>query len=144
MNKHKAPWHLYLVGSLFILIYSIGVYDYINIHTNNLNYITSLGARGDVVGYFSDYPLPFTALWTINVFGGPTAAIALLFRRAWAVWAALAVVAAKSGLDALTFLFRDRWDLFGPQMSLTDLTVLLISLGFFFYCRAMANRGVLT
>jgi len=141
-GKSAAPRHLSWVGALFLLIYSIGIYDYINIHGGNLEYMSSLGVRG-VAGYFSDYPLALTVLWTINVFGGPVAAIGLLLGRRWAVWAALVVVVAKFCLDALTFLLRNRWDVFGPQASLVDVTVLLISVGFYLYCRAMANRGVL-
>jgi hypothetical protein len=139
----KAPWHLFLVAILFLLIYSIGAYDYIQIQNHNLEYINSIKSKGNLVDYFSNYPAVFNILWTINVFGGIAAALMLLLRTKWVVWVALAVLISKLILDGSTFLFRDRWEIFGPQLALTDIAVLVISAGFFFYCRRMMRGGFL-
>jgi hypothetical protein len=142
-TKKKMPWHLLMVGLVFIFIYLIGLYDYIMIHLNNIEYMQSLNVKGDIVEYFSNYPIFYSILWTINVFGGLVAAILLFFRKKWATIISLLVVFSKFFLDALTFLFRSRWEVFGVQASLADIMVLLISIGFFVYCRAMVKRGVL-
>lgn len=84
--KNKLPWHLFLISLLFIFLYSIGLYDYIQVHNNNVEYMNSLKVKGDIVGYFSNYPLLFTMLWTINVCTGLIAAIMLLFKTKWVVW----------------------------------------------------------
>lgn len=139
----KTPWHLWFMGTFFILVYSIGVYDYFMVHGNNIDYLNSLNVRGDLIAYFTDYPLVFSVLWTINVFSGPIAAWLLLFRTKWAVWGGLVATIAMLCLDILTFAFRNRWGVFGPLTSLIDITILLMTSGFFFYCRTLAKRGVL-
>lgn len=108
-----------------------------------MDYLNSLKVKGDVVAYFTDYPLLFSSLWTINVFSLPIAAVLLVFRRKWAVWGALAATISKLSLDVLTFTFWDRFRLFGPWLSLVDITILLLTCGFYFYCKAMARKGIL-
>jgi len=142
-SRRKTPWHLFLVVFFFVLIYLVGLYDYVSIHINNLNYINSIPAKGNVAEYFSNYPGFFSFLWTIHVFGGLIAGALLLFRNKRAVWISLAVVISKLSLDLLTFLFRNRWEVFGPQISITDIKFSLITVGFFFYCKVMAKKGIL-
>lgn len=144
-NEHRVetPWHLWLVGVLFVLIYSIGVYDFLMVHTNNMDYLNSLNVKGDVIAYFTGYPLVFSVFWTINILGGLTAVFLLMFRNKWAVWVVLIATISKLCLDILTFAFLNRWDVFGPLTSLIDLTILLMTSGLFFYCRALLKRGVL-
>ena len=139
----KTQLHLWFIGVFYILVYSIGVYDYFMVHLNNIDYLNSLNVKGDVIAYFANYPLTFTILWAINVFSGPIAATLLLFRNKWAVYVGFTTAISLLCLDVMTFAFRNRWGVFGPRSSITDIIVLLITCGFFFYCRAMGKRGVL-
>ena len=139
----KTPWHLWFIGVFFFLVYAIGIYDYFMVHGNNIDYLNSLNVKGDIIAYFRDYPLVFSVLWTINVFGGSIAAVLLLIRTKWAVWAGLFATMSKLCLDILTFAFMNRWGVFGPLTSLIDIMILLMTFGFLFYCRALAKRGVL-
>lgn len=139
----KTHLHIWLIGVFFILVYSIGVYDYIMVHVNNIEYLKSLNVKGDVIAYFMNYPLVFTVLWTINVFSGPIAAVLLLFRTKWAVYAGFTTAISLLCLDVMTFAVRNRWGVFGPRTSIIDIIVLLITCGFFFYCRAMEKCSVL-
>jgi ABC-type multidrug transport system permease subunit len=142
-DRVETPWHLWLIVVLFVLIYSIGVYDFLMVHTNNMDYLNSLNVKGDVIAYFTGYPLAFSVFWTINILGGLIAAFLLMFRSKWAVRAALTATISKFCLDILTFAFLNRWDVFGPLTSLIDVTILLMTSGLFFYCRALLKRGVL-
>ncbi len=142
-DRVETPWHLWLIVVLFVLIYSIGVYDFLMVHTNNMDYLNSLNVKGDVIAYFTGYPLVFSVFWTINILGGLIAAFLLMLRNKWAVWAALIATISKFCLDILTFAFLNRWDVFGPLTSLIDVTILLMTSGLFFYCRVLLKRGVL-
>jgi len=142
-DRVETPWHLWLIVVLFVLIYSIGVYDYLMVHTNNMDYLNSLNVKGDVIAYFTDYPLVFSFFWTLNILGGLIAAVLLIFRNKWAVWGVLIATISKLCLDILTFAFWNRWGVFGPLTSLIDITILLMTSGFFFYCRALLKQGVL-
>jgi len=139
----KAPWHLWFLGLFFILICSIGMYDYFMVLGHNVDYLNSLNLGEAVISYFTDYPIVFLIFWTINVFSGLISSILLLFRSKWAVWGGLVATISMLCLDVLTFAFRNRWNVFGPWLSLIDITILLMTCGFFFYCRALAKRGVL-
>ena len=141
-NKKNIPWHLWLIGGLFFLIYLVGLYDYFMILTKNQAYMNSLDVPGDLNFYFKNYPLIFNILWTLNVFGGLVAAILILIRTKWALTAAFVTVLSKFLLDILTFSFRNRWDVFGPQIAIGDLIVLIISIGFYFYCLKLNRRGI--
>lgn len=104
--------------------------------------MNSLDVPGDLNFYFKNYPLIFNILWTLNVFGGLVAAILILIRTKWALTAAFVTVLSKFLLDILTFSFRNRWDVFGPQIAIGDLIVLIISIGFYFYCLKLNRRGI--
>ncbi len=145
LNKYhiKTPMHLWFMGLFFILVYSIGMYDYFMVRGHNVDYLNSLNIGEAVITYFTDYPKVFLILWTINIFSGLIAPILLLFRSKWAVWGGLIAIISKLCLDVLTFAFRNRWNVFGPWLSLIDITILLITCGFFFYCKALAKRGLL-
>jgi hypothetical protein len=142
-NRIATPMHLWFMGVLFVFIYSIGVYDFFMVHTNNMDYLNTLNVRGDVIAYFTDYPLVFSVFWTLNILGGLIAGVLLIFRNKWAVWGVLIATISKLCLDILTFAFWNRWSVFGPLTSLTDITILLMTAGFFFYCRVLLKRGVL-
>ena len=140
-HRIKTPWHLWLVAVFVTLIYSIGIYDYVSVHGNNTEYLNSLNTNGDVIAYFANYPLVFSALWTVNVFGAPIAVVLLILRIKWAVWGAFLAALSKLCLDILTFSLWNRWSVFGPWLSLIDITVLLLTWAFYLYCRGMARRG---
>ncbi|MEH7355004.1 hypothetical protein V7150_15715, partial [Neobacillus drentensis] len=60
-----------------------------------------------------------------------------------AMWVAFISAVSMLFLEVLTFSFRNRWNILGPYVSLFDITLLLMTWGLFFYCRALAKKGVL-
>lgn len=139
----KTPWHLWVVGFFFIFIFANGVYDYFMMLGHNVDYYNSKHYGEAIVAYFTNYPMVFLVFWTINVFCGLIASILLLFKTRWAMRGALVSAVAMLCLEVLTFAFRDRWNVLGPWISLFDIALLLMTCGFFFYCRALAKRDVL-
>jgi hypothetical protein len=141
--RTKTPWHLWLIGFLFIFIYANGVYDYFMMLGHDANYYNSKNYGENVVEYFTDYPFVFLVFYTINIFGGLIAPILLLFRTRWAAFMALVSAVSMLFLEVLTFAFRDRWNVLGAWVSLFDIALLLLTGGFYFYCRTLAKRDVL-
>ena len=139
----KAPWHLWLMGFFFIVIYANGVYDYFMMLGHNSNYYNSKNYGEAVVTYFTNYPIVLLFFYTTNIFCGLITPILLLFRTRWAVWGAFISAISMLCLDLLTYAFRNRWIVLGPWVSLFDIALLLMTCGLFFYCRALAKRGVL-
>lgn len=112
MNNEKTPIHLWIIEITFILIYSIGIYDFFMVQGNNINYLYSLNLKGDVVKYFTNYPLGLKVLWGINIFTGPIAAIFLLLRKEISIIFASFAGVSKLILDIITFSFMGRWKVF--------------------------------
>ena len=123
----ETPRHLLFMGVLLILVYSIGLFDYYVVHTNNMDYLNSLKVKVEVIAYFTDYLLVFSVFWTINILGGLTAAVMLLFCSKWAILAVLIATISKLCLDILTFVFWNRWGVFEPLTSPIDITILLMT-----------------
>lgn len=72
------------------------------------------------------------------------AALLLLACSRWAVPVALVSATAQLALNVLTFGFRNRWEVFGPWLSLFDIAVMALAFAFWWYSRAMHRRGVIT
>ncbi len=141
--RRSAPWHLWVIGMVFVLLNLGGAYDYVMALSENADYFRSQNYNSDQIGYFTDYPLLPAIFWTLGVWCGLLAAILLLVRTRWSVPVAVTGLAGQVILDILTFGFRDRWQILGPRLALFDLGVLLLTTGFVIYCRTQASRGTL-
>ncbi|WP_102144994.1 hypothetical protein [Mycobacterium hubeiense] len=142
-TRRSAPWHLWVVGALFVLLNCGGVYDFVMALSENADYFRSQYYNSEQIQYFTDYPLIPAIFWAVGVWGGLLAAILLLLRSRWALPVAAAGLAGQVFLDILTFGFRDRWQVLGPRLALFDLGVLLLTAVFVIYCRSLSSRGVL-
>lgn len=140
----KTPWHLWLIALFFIFIYAYGIYDYFMMLGHNADYYNSKNYGEAVHKYFTNYSVVPLILWTINIFGSMIASVLLLFRNRWVVWIALISAVSMLILEAITFAFKNRWEVLGPFISMFDLGLLIITWAFFFYCRYLLKRGILT
>ena len=124
IEKHiKTPWHIWLIGLIFVLIYVIGIYDYFMMLGHNIDYYAYKNYGQAVVEYFTDYPILCLLFWIINVLGGFIAAILLLFRIRWAVYGAFAFAISMLCLDIITFTFRNRWKVLWDFIRNEDLSL---------------------
>ncbi|MEU2035861.1 hypothetical protein [Nocardia amamiensis] len=142
-TRRAAPWHLWGVGALFVLLNLGGAYDYVMALSENADYFRSQNYNNEQIQYFTDYPALPAIFWSIGVWGGLLAAILLLLRTRWTLPVAMTGLAGQVILDILTFGFRDRWQILGPRLALFDLVVLLLTAGFVFYCRTLVSRRIL-
>lgn len=142
-HSEKTPWHLWFVAVFFLLLNVVGSYDYLMILELNEAYFGAQNFGATQIAYFTDYPLLPRIFWTIGLASGVVAPILLLLRTRWAVWFAGISAASRSCLAFITFGFMNRWDIFGPWLSLFDISILLLTVGLYLYCRHMSARGVL-
>ncbi|NKY58797.1 hypothetical protein [Nocardia flavorosea] len=142
-TRRSAPWHLWIVAALFLLLNLGGVYDYVMALSENADYFRSQNYDSQQIRYFTDYPLLPAVFWTIAIWGALVAALLLLLRSRWVLPVAITALAGQIVLDILTFGFRDRWQILGPRLAMFDLVVLLLTTGFVIYCRTLASRQIL-
>ncbi|GAA0071081.1 hypothetical protein UT300003_26050 [Clostridium sardiniense] len=139
----KTPWHLWLVSIFFIFIYTNGVYDYFMMLGHNVNYYNSKGYGDTVVQYFTNYPIPFLILYTMNIFSGILAPILLLLRKRAAAYVALISAVSDILLLILTFSFRNRLTVLGVNIALFDIGIAVITFGLYYYCTKMKKKEIL-
>ena len=142
-TKSRLPWHFWVVGPFFVLLYGAGAYDHVMTHGRDAAYFESQGYDDAQIAYFTDYPLVPDVFWTIAVWGALFAAVLLLLRSRWAVPVVFAALISQVCLNVVTFAFMDRWQILGTRLALFDGGVLLLTVGLLLYCRAMSARDVL-
>jgi hypothetical protein len=129
--QKKAPWHLWLIGMFYFFVYGIGVYDYFMVLGFNEAYYSYNNFGEEVYAYFMNYPLLLQIYWTANIFSGITSPILLLLRLRWAVQASLISAVSIILLQLITFGFMDRWHVLDYRLSVFDLVIMLMTIGFF-------------
>ncbi len=107
-SSKKTPWHLWVIVPFFMFIYVVCIYDYFMMLSHNEAYYNAQGFGAEVHQYFTDYPLPFLALCTINIFSASIAVILIMFRSRWTVNVAFIVFVSKLLLDILTFALSQK------------------------------------
>lgn len=142
-QRIKAPCHLWLIGLFFIFLYANGIYDCFMMLGHNSAYYSSKNYGEAVMVYFTDYPLLPLIFWIAHLVSGLIAPTLLFFRSHWAVQVSLISAISIILQEFLTFVFRNRLYVLGPWISLFDIAIMLMTLGLFIYCKAMAKRGVL-
>lgn len=149
-RKHNHPeWrypqtslHLWTVGLFFLALSGIGAWDQAMVLSGNEAYFRRQGFNDAIVAYFSNYPVVPAIFWTIAVYGMLLASLLLLMRRRLASSLGWLSAAGFACLDVITFGFMDRWAIFGPWLSLFDLSIFVLSLLLAAYCTAIVRRGV--
>jgi len=93
--------------------------------------------------YFYGFPTWTVAAWAFGVWGALLGSIALLLRKAWAVWAFGISIAGMVFTTIHNFVLTDGAALMGPGALAFSAVIWVIALFLFFYARAMTKRGVL-
>jgi hypothetical protein len=141
--RTRPPWHLWVVGLFFVLLYSAGAYDHVMTRRHDAAYLASQNYEDAQIAYFTDYPIVPAVFWTVAVWGAVIASMLLLFRSRWATRVVFVALISQLCLDVVTFAFMDRWQTLGPRLALLDGAVLVLTLGLLLYRRAMSVRDVL-
>ncbi|MBO0720840.1 MAG: hypothetical protein J2P41_08455 [Blastocatellia bacterium] len=141
-DTKRSPWHLWVIGILYLLWSAMGALDYVMTQTKNEAYVSRF--TPEQIAYFTGFPAWVVAAWAIGVWGGVLGALLLLFRRRLAVWVLLASLLALVVTTIHNYFLSNGMKIFGGAgaiifTSIIFLTALLLLL----YARAMQRRGVL-
>lgn len=142
-DRPRAPWHLWLMGVVGLLLYAIAARDLVETMRMAESYFAEMGYGPAQVEYFTDYPVALRAVWGLQVLSGVAAAVLLMLRRRWAAPAGLVAVVLQLVMLAATFGAMDRWQALGPRLALTDLIITTWMVGFWLYARHQRRLGVL-
>ena len=137
----KAPLHLWIVGVLAVLWNAIGAFDYTATQLRIEEYMSAF--TPEQLAYFYGFPAWTVAAWAFGVWGALLGSIALLLRKAWAVWAFGISIAGMALTTIHNFVLTDCAALMGPGALAFSAVIWVVALFLFFYARAMAKRGVL-
>ena len=138
IGRVTTPWHLWVVGVVTLLFNAMGIVSYL---TTKFGMLAEMGMTPAQIAFMDSYPAWVSAFWALGVWGAFSGSLLLLFRSRHAV---LAMWAALAGLLVTTVyhyvLIEVPADMQAPAL---DVTIWAVTLFLLFYCRRMAQAGVL-
>lgn len=139
--RQRAPWHLWLVGTLGLLFNSVGSFDYFMTQTQNESYRGRFTSEQLEVLY--GFPAWLVVFWALAVWGGALGALLTLLRKRLAVPVLFAsllamIVTAIHNFASANGLYETGGT--GPGFILV---IFVVALGLWLYAQAMGARGVL-
>jgi len=137
----RAPTHLWIVGIVALLWNAIGAFDYSATQLRLESYMSQF--TPEQLEYFYGFPAWAVAAWAIAVWSSLFGSLALLLRKAWAVWLFGAALAGMAVTTLYNFVLTDGAALMGGGAVAFSAVIWAIALFLFFYARAMAGRRVL-
>ena len=93
--------------------------------------------------YFYAFPSWVVAAWAVAVWGALLGSLALLLRKAWAVWLFGVAILGLAITSLHTLVLTNGVEIMGREAAMFTAVIWIISLFLFFYALAMAKRGVL-
>lgn len=138
----KAPWHLWVIGVVSLLWNAVGAFDYLATELQIEFYMANFSQ--EQLDYFYGFPTWVVACWAVGVWGAALGSLALLLRRAWAVWLFGASIAGMLGTTLYNFVLTDGAALMGEGAAAFTAVIWVIALSLFAYSVAMSKRRVLT
>ncbi|MEJ2402277.1 MAG: hypothetical protein P8Y52_12925 [Xanthomonadales bacterium] len=141
-NRISTPWHLWVIGIIALLWNAVGAFDYL---ATKLQYEAYMSAFSqEQLDYFYGLPTWVVACWAVGVWGALLGSLALLLRKAWAVWLFGASILGMAGTTIHNFVLTDGAAVMGEGATTFSIVIWVIALFLYFYSAAMAKRRVLT
>ena len=137
----KTPWHLWVVGGVSFLWHAIGAVDYIMTQTKNEQYMANF--TPEQLDYFYSFPVWFTALWAVAIWGSVLGSILLLLRKKLAAPVFLVSFIAMALNSVWSYGFSNGLEMMGTSGAAFSGVIFIVALALLFYSRAMAKRDIL-
>jgi hypothetical protein len=132
---------LWIVGVIALLWNAMGAFDYLATKMRLEFYMSQF--TPEQLDYFYSFPAWVVAAWAVAVWGDLLGSIALLLRKAWAVWLFGAGVLGLAVSSVYNFVLSNGLEIMGSEAAMFTLVIWIIALFLFFYALSMAKRGVL-
>jgi ribose/xylose/arabinose/galactoside ABC-type transport system permease subunit len=131
-----------VIGIIALLWNAIGAFDYLMTQTRNAAYMSAFPP--EQLAWFYGLPAWVVAAWAIAVWGGVLGSILLLLRRRLAVPVFLASLVAMVVTTFQNWVLANAAEVFPDAFSrVFSVVIFVITVGLYFYARAMRERGVL-
>ncbi|MEZ4413698.1 MAG: hypothetical protein R2910_11990 [Gemmatimonadales bacterium] len=142
-NAPKLSWHFWVVSVGGLLWSAIGAFDYVMSQTRNANYMANFTPTQ--LEFFYSLPAWVVACWAIGVWGGVVGCLLLLLRKGAAVPVLLASLIGAILTFIHNFLLSEGVEAMGGGASavIFPIIIVVISLGLWWYARAMKLKGVI-
>jgi hypothetical protein len=111
--------------------------------TQNATYFRGTGVTPEIAAYFAALPAWYVVTWTIGVWGGLLASVALLIRKSWAVWWVVASQLGTAVNSVATLLNPDAYEVLGNVGRIGAIATIALSAFLVLYSMAMKRRGLL-
>lgn len=141
MNVTKTPVHLWIIGIVSLLWNSMGAFDYTATELKLDFYLSQFSA--EQLDYVDAFPAWAVAAWATGVWGALFGSLALLMRKAFAVWLFGLSILGLAGTSVYTFVLTDNSAMAGEGALAFTIVIWVIALFLYFYSSAMAKRRVL-
>jgi hypothetical protein len=137
----RAPWHLWLVGTIGLLWNSVGVFDYVMTQTRNETYMARLNP--DQIAALNGFPTWLVGFWALAVWAGMLGALAMLLRRRMAAPVLLVSLVAMSVTAVHNFISANGLYASGGTSPAFVMLIFGIAAGLWLYSRSMGQRQIL-
>ncbi len=137
----KTPLHFWIIAIVALFWNSFGAFDYLATKLQLEFYMSQF--TPEQLEYFYSFPAWMTVTWAVGVWGAFFGSLALLLRKAWAVWLLGASILGLAVSTIYNFVLTDGAAAMGDTAVTMTVVIWVIALLIFFYARAMARAGVL-
>jgi len=137
----KTPVHLWIVGVVSLLWNAVGAFDYSATQFRLEPYMSQF--TPEQLDYFYGFPAWVDAAWAIAVWCSLLGSLALLLRRALAVWLFGLAIIGMVGSSVYNLALSNGAELMGTGAMIFTAVIWAIALFLFFYTRSLAARGLL-
>ncbi|NNE05011.1 MAG: hypothetical protein HKO64_02910 [Xanthomonadales bacterium] len=140
-SASKTPIHFWIVAIISLLWNSAGAFDYIATQTKMESYMSQFSPQQ--LDYFYAFPVWMVAAWAIAIWASLLGSVALLLRKAWAVWLFAVALAGVAVSTVYNFVLSNGAEIMGQGAVLFTVLIWAVALFLYFYARAMSGKGVL-
>lgn len=141
MQSARTPWHLWVVGVLWLLWSAMGCLDYVMTETENAQW--AAGFTKEQLDYFYNFPAWVVAFWATSVWGGLVAAVLLLLRRKWCVWLFAISLLCMVPTTIYCYGLSEGMEMMGTGGLIFTVIIFVLSTLVLLYSHWMKKRGVL-
>ena len=137
-GRMHTPVHLWIVGVATLLFNAMGIVSYL---TTKLGMLEQMGLTPEQIAFMNAYPAWISAFWALGVWGAFSGSVLLLARSKWAVTAMTIALIGLVGTTLGNYVILDvPAEMQAPAL---DVAIWAVTLFLLFYCRRMAQAGVL-
>lgn len=137
-GRMHTPVHLWIVGVATLLFNAMGIVSYL---TTKLGMLEQMGLSPEQIAFMNSYPAWISAFWALGVWGAFSGSVLLLARSKWAVTAMTIALIGLVGTTLGNYVILDvPAEMQAPAL---DVAIWAVTLFLLFYCRRMAQAGVL-